>query len=176
MFFSHSLCSLFQSPLRNRIPTLAIPSFILRTYRAHDSLEATTVLTETLMVAVPVDHQLAPNKQTTVARLRDEPLVGFDRNVSPSLHSELQHLFATHDVGYDPTIEATEYTTILGLVAAGQGVAVVPASVQSFQPLRLRYVRLSDRDATTSLVMLTRSGRKSQLIQRSLDLADQTIG
>ena len=60
----------------------------------------------------------------------------FSRTSSPSLHAELRSLLGGHGVGYDPAIEATEYTTIVGLVAAGEGVALVLPRAPTSAPQR----------------------------------------
>ena len=71
---------------------------------------------------------------------------------------------------YDPIIEATEYATILGFVAAGEGIAIVPASVQTFRPPDLQYVTLRDRSASVRLLLLTRAGEPSPLVAQALDV------
>lgn len=146
-----------------------------RTAGVGGGLQATRVLDEQLMVAVTSDHDLAGKSSTTLDCLLGEMFIGFDRRVSPSLHAELSSMLAARNVRYDPVIEATEYTTILGLVASGQGIAIVPEGVQSFQPPNLRFVALDDTDAVSSLLMLSRDGEESALVKRATDLARDTF-
>lgn len=131
---------------------------------------AVTFLDEPLYVAVGAGHPLGEQRTTSLRRLRDEAFVGFDRQISRSLHADLETLLGSAAVPYDPIIEATEFTTILGLVAAGEGIAVVPAGVRTFQPPGLRYVRIRDGEARLSLMALTRRGERLRLVGRSLDL------
>lgn len=132
-----------------------------------DALTSIEFLEEALMVAVSEDHRLANQKSTSLGQLADEPLIGFDRHVSPSLFRKREGLFARHGLTYETIIEATEYTTVLGLVAAGEGVAVVPETVSALQLPHLRYVRLRDQDAETSLVLLSRRGEKGPLVENA---------
>ena len=134
-------------------------------------IRSTALLDERLMLGVPADHALAGQHRTSIARLAGESFIGFDRQVSPSLHAELHALFAARNVVYDPVMEATEYTTILGLVASGQGIAVVPSGVQTFRPPDLCYLRLSDRSATSSLLLLTRITESGPLVDNAMTLA-----
>lgn len=139
------------------------------------SIEVAPFLSERLVVAVGLDRELTGQSSTSISRAARFNLVGFDRHVSPSLHDVMVTLFAGHGAIYDPVIEATEYTTVLGLVASGQGIAVVPASVETFRPPGLRYLRLNDRDATTTLSVARRRGDPSPLVARALRLVDDVF-
>ncbi|MGI9599289.1 MAG: LysR family substrate-binding domain-containing protein, partial [Acidimicrobiales bacterium] len=147
-----------------------------RASRESESVRSTHIVKERLALAVPADHRLASQKQTSIGRLRGEAFIGFDRSVSPSLHGELVTMFSEKGADYDPIIEATEYTTIVGLVASGQGVAVVPAAVRSFNPPGLRYLELSDPAATSNLFMLSREAERSPLVARAIELATEVSG
>lgn len=137
------------------------------------NVEATLVMHEPLLVAAGAANRLAA---AAAARLRDlagEPIIGFDRSVSPSLHAVLASMLAEEGVTYDPIIEATEYATILGFVAAGEGVAIVPSSVQTFRPPGLRYLQLHDERAAVPLLLLTRAGEPAPLVAQALDLVTE---
>ena len=135
------------------------------------TVEATLVMHEPLLVAAGAAHRLAAAPAAGLRDLAGEPIIGFDRGVSPSLHAVLAAMLAAEGVAYDPIIEATEYATILGFVAAGEGVAIVPASVQTFRPPGLRYVALKDRSASVPLLLLTRTGEPPPLVAQLLDIA-----
>ncbi len=143
---------------------------IARAMGAGRQIGSTLFLNEKLFVAVPSTHRLAKLASTQLGQLHDERFIGFDRRISPTHHAQLMTMFAASGIAYDTLYEATEYTSILGLVAAGEGIAVVPASVRSFQPAELRFVRLRDPGAIVSLLMLYRTGHSSRLIDQGLDL------
>ena len=134
------------------------------------NVEATLVMHEPLLVAVGASHRLAGAPQARLRDLAGESIIGFDRRVSPSLHAVLAGMLGAEGVTYDPIIEATEYATILGFVAAGEGIAIVPASVQTFRPPDLHYVTLRDRSASVRLLLLTRSGEAPPLVAQALDV------
>lgn len=140
----------------------------------HDAVATTTVLREPWMIGVGAGHALASRREASLRELKDEPLIGFDRTVSPSLHLELATLCRAHGVRYDPVIEATEYTTILGLVSAGQGIAVVPAGVRSFRPPGLHLVAIEEA-ATTSLILVSRRDDPSPQVARAIDLVAEVF-
>ena len=133
-------------------------------------VEATLVMQEPLLVAMGASHRLAATPQASLRDLAGEPIIGFDRRVSPSLHAVLAGMLGAEGVTYDPIIEATEYATILGFVAAGEGIAIVPASVQTFRPPELHYARLKDRSASVPLLLLTRAGEPPPLVTQALEV------
>jgi len=146
-----------------------------RTAGPGNQLGTTKFLEERLVIAVGADHPLADKAGVQIKDLEGEPIIGFDRGRSPSLHAEMRALFQARGVGFDPVIEATEYTTILGLVAAGEGVAIVPAGVRTFRPPNLRYVDLTDPDATSSLMLLRRKDEADPLVERAAELVITTF-
>ena len=135
-----------------------------------ERVEATLVMQEPLLVAAGTAHRLATASTAMLRDLGGEAIIGFDRRVSPSLHAVLAGMLGAEGVTYDPIIEATEYATILGFVAAGEGVAIVPASVRTFQPPGLSYVGLLEGWASVPLLLLTRAGEPLPLVAQALDV------
>jgi DNA-binding transcriptional LysR family regulator len=98
----------------------------------HENLRVHTILRERTVAALPANHPLAGLARVPLARLADEPLVLFPRAQAPGFHDLLISSLRgngspparPHVVQYAP-----EMQTIIGLVAAGIGVSLVPASV-----------------------------------------------
>lgn len=130
-------------------------------------LIATVLGRERLLVAVTADAAFAAQRSVRLSRLRGATFVGFDRNRSPTLHAELSGLLRERGVVYDPRIEAGEYTTILGLVAAGEGVALVPAGISSLRLPGVSYVPVADADAQLRLVLTGRVDESRAVVERA---------
>ena len=148
---------------------------IARTVPARPAVDAAVLGHDRYLLAAPGEHPVAGQRTVTLRRLASEPFVGFSRASSPSLHAELRALLAGHDVGYDPAIEATEYTTIVGLVAAGEGVALVPAGVRRLQLPGVAYVRVADTDARVALVRLSRLDEPQAVVANAIAELERTI-
>jgi len=88
-------------------------------------IEWRRILVEPLVLAVPVTHRLASLDAVTLADVAGEPFVM--RRAPSGMRSQTLALCAA--AGFDPQIdvEADDLPTVRGLVAAGLGVAVVPA-------------------------------------------------
>ena len=84
------------------------------------------LMSEALYVAVPGGHRLAGAGDVELAGLAAEPFVML-RRPSP-LRDQVEQL--CRDAGFQPRVvfEAEDLTTVRGFVAAGLGVAVVPAT------------------------------------------------
>ncbi|ULN36958.1 LysR substrate-binding domain-containing protein [Mycolicibacterium smegmatis] len=111
-----------------------------------------TVRRDGLVVALPADHALACRDAVSVADLRDEDFVvhtGHGRSV-------MSNLVATvcADAGFLPRIrqEVSETSTLVTLVAAGLGVAVVPDPTTALDIAGVRYVPLWPTDLGVDLV------------------------
>ena len=85
------------------------------------------VLEDRLVLALPARGKKG-HKSVDLSGLRDSPFIVLRRGRSHSLHEHVIRLCAKH--GFHPRVvqEANESPTVLGLVAAGLGVALVPES------------------------------------------------
>lgn len=110
------------------------------------TLATTTLAREQFVVALPEGHPLARTKRVRVEALTEEPFVLPARHGMPGLHAQVLEI--CREAGFAPRAVQEDVwlvQTILGLVAAGVGVALVPAGAQAtarrgvvFRPLRGR--------------------------------------
>ncbi|MEL6223640.1 MAG: LysR family transcriptional regulator [Cyanobacteria bacterium J06627_8] len=94
-------------------------------------LQQLEVLCEPMVVALPDDHPLANQSTLSMQQLANESFILFPQAVGPNLYSQIMMLCA--QAGFSPHIaqEVTPQPTMIGLVAAGIGIALVSASMQS---------------------------------------------
>ncbi len=85
---------------------------------------------EPLLIALHRGHPLAAAKRLPVSALAREPWVLFPRAIAPLLHEQVMRL--CREAGFTPDVrqESREVYTTVGLVGAGVGVTIVPATVQ----------------------------------------------
>jgi DNA-binding transcriptional LysR family regulator len=127
-------------------------------------LDTLEVVREPLCVALPPDHALAAEGgPLPIAELAEEPLVFFSRSVGSSLNDQLQSLCMA--AGFVPRItqEAAANSMILGLVAAGLGISVLPSALCSLWPDRIRVRPLDAPGAVTFTWLAWRRDRESPL-------------
>ena len=88
-------------------------------------IEWRRILVEPLVIAVPTTHRLADTDGVALAELSGEPFVV--RRAPSGMRSQTLALCAAAGFTPDVAFEADDLPTVRGLVAAGLGVAVVPA-------------------------------------------------
>jgi DNA-binding transcriptional LysR family regulator len=122
---------------------------------------------EPLVAAVPSRHRLARRKRLSGAELKDEALVLLAREAVPGLFDEVIALCQRH--GFSPMVEqqATSIQAVLGLVAAGLGVSVLPKSVETLRRVGVQYVPL--QGSRTTLLIAWREGDPSPVLAELLN-------
>jgi DNA-binding transcriptional LysR family regulator len=125
---------------------------------------------EHTVAAVPAGHPLARARRLTLRRLAEHPFVLFPREQAPGYHDML--MTAVTSAGTPPRViqQAAETQTIIGLVAAGAGVSLVPSSVQQLALDGVAY-RPVDDAPDTELAALSRRGERTGLIAAFLEAA-----
>ncbi len=88
---------------------------------------------EPLLAALPEDHPAARLARVPLARLAGEPFIVFPRGVTPGFFDTV--IAACREAGFSPRVvqEAAQFTSLVGLVAAGLGVSLVPRGLQRLQ-------------------------------------------
>ena len=103
------------------------------------TLSVETLLKEPLLVALPEQHPLAVYPALSAETLAHEDFIIFPRPQGPGLYDQIISL--CQQAGFSPHIvqEAIQMQTILGLAAAGLGVALVPASARHLRSAGVAY-------------------------------------
>jgi DNA-binding transcriptional LysR family regulator len=135
----------------------AIDVALLRPPVDHPGIDVETIRRDPLLAVLPADHPLAARDTLTVADLRQEAFVahaGNGRSVMSSIVAA-----ACADAGFVPTVrhEVTETSTLVTLVAAGLGVAIVPAPSAALDIAGVRYRPLLPTTLGVDLLAATRS-------------------
>ena len=103
------------------------------------SLIVKPLLREALVLAVPKGHALGRLSKVPVRGLAHGPFIRFPRHIAPGLYDEIDRMCSR--AGFKPRVvqEALQIQTVISLVAAGLGIAIVPESIQSLHPDRVMY-------------------------------------
>ncbi len=127
-------------------------------------LRVQTVLRERTVAALPAGHPLAGLTRVPLRRLAAEPLVLFPRDQAPGFHDLLIDALAGAGIAPRVIQYAPEMLTIIGLVAAGTGVSLVPESVQRLGLDGVTYRAVAGAPRS-ELVAITRTGEVSALVR-----------
>lgn len=129
---------------------------------------------EPLLIAVNRHHALARARGVRVSALADEPWVLFPRAIAPLLHEQVMKL--CRDAGFTPRVvqESREVYTTVGLVGAGVGVTIVPATVQRMSWKGVVYKPIAR--AWVDLSMVRASGAVRPVVNQFLAVARKAAG
>ena len=97
---------------------------------------------EPLIAALPASRRWPA--RLSLSRLAEESFILFPRHAGPGLHDLITR--SCERAGFVPRVEqeAVQMPTIVSLVAAGMGVALVPASLQRMRRIGVVYRALTD--------------------------------
>ena len=129
------------------------------------------VLTEPLVLALPADSKLATaTRKVSLKSFAGLPLIIFPRRLAPALHDQILGCF--REAGLTPSIEqeAIQMQTIVGLVAAGMGIALVPQSVSNLKRPGVEYRALKEASPLVEIGLAWRRDNTSPVLQSFLDL------
>ena len=126
---------------------------------------------EKMIVALPEGHPLSLLKPIlALSDLVNETLIIFPKSPRPSYADQV--LSAFQDRGLKPRriYEVRELQIALGLVAAGEGVSVVPSSVYGLKRDDVSYKELDDPTLVSPIIMSMRMLDESRDIREMLEL------
>ncbi len=125
----------------------------LRPPLADSSLAVEIIRREPLLVALSEQHPLAAQECISLSSLRDEVFVLYPRQLGPGTYDQLITLCDRAGFTIQVVQEAVEMQTITGLVAAGLGISLVPASTQHLRKAQVVYRPLQEQAATVDLAL-----------------------
>jgi DNA-binding transcriptional LysR family regulator len=144
--------------------------------KARSQLNYLPVLNEPLILAAPADlPALRGQREVDLLSLPPLPLIIFPRPISPSLYDAILAVFRA--AGITPAIgqEAIQMQTIVGLVSAGMGIALVPQSVSNLQRPGVAYRALAQSTPLVETGLAWRKDNTSPVLQGFLELMKKTL-
>lgn len=113
---------------------------------------------EPLLACVPPQHRLAKSRSVALAQLSEEAFVRVSPESAPCFAAQIQRLCG--DAGFRPKVvhEAIRGQAVAVMVAAGVGIALLPASLARNCGDSIVAVPISDRAASVTYVFAHREG------------------
>jgi DNA-binding transcriptional LysR family regulator len=142
-------------------------AFIRSPSRRFDGLVVVPIVEEEMLIALPSRHELAISEALALEALAEQAFILFPRANSPELYDTIIRAFER--AGFSPNIvqQAPEIASTLNLIAAGEGVSIVPASMQHMQPQGVAYRNIVG-DAPRAPLSLAHRGNEPSAAVRNL--------
>ncbi|EPF75659.1 LysR family transcriptional regulator [Acinetobacter rudis] len=129
---------------------------------------------EPMMVAVQSSHPLA--KQSHGVNLVDivhEKQFLYPSTAKPNFSTQIRHLYSEYGLDPKNLVEVREVQLAVGMVAAGEGICIVPDSAKTIQLPHLHYLPLLDDRAVSPIFMVTRNMDDTEHIRAIFDCVYQ---
>ena len=138
-------------------------------------VEALNIMTDRLMLVLRDDHPLAALAVVPIAALAHEPFVMFERDAGTGIWDQIVAICA--DQGFSPTVtqEAREAPTLIGLVAAGLGVTILPDSLRRIQVEGVVYRPLDTPQAASTVLLAHRRDERGGAVKAFVRLVEETV-
>ena len=136
------------------------------------TIESVAILREPLIAAIPERHSLAKCGETIpLASLSDAPFIMTPRQMAPGLHDDIVSF--CRSAGFSPQVtqEAIQMQTIISLVSAEMGVALIPESLQNLKRTGVIYKRLREQSPLTEIRLAWRAGDNLPVLKQFIELA-----
>ena len=128
------------------------------------------LLSEPLVLALPEHSAHARQRKVSLKQVADQPLVIFPRRIGPRFQDLIFSCF--HDVGVAPRVgqEAIQMQTIVSLVSAGMGIALVPQSVSNLKRPGVEYRALREASPKVEFGLAWRRDNASPVLSAFVKL------
>jgi len=145
----------------------------------NSDLEYRLVTKESLVLILPSDHPLASREAIEPSALAGEAFIGISR-VPRVLRAVVGDYLKRSGVDIVPHLEIDNFAMAISLVASERGVALLPASIESFLPQSVVSRRLRGEQPTIDLMIGYRKENDSPILRKFLsrfdDLTAQILG
>ncbi len=142
----------------------------------HGQLEVVTVHREPFVVAIPSSHPLAKRKRIRLAELSGQDFVMYDRAYAPGFHDVIFGML--RNAGIVPNIRQTagQMPTLISLVAAGMGIAILPASAVKHHGAAVAACEIADPAPLSEIGLAVTRDTGSAVVSNFRSLALETFG
>ena len=127
---------------------------------------------EPLVVALSASHPLASKRRIGFDDLRGEPMFWFERRLNPGFYDYCQAYF--EQIGFKPPTlpEPPDHHILLGLIAEGQGFALVSSSLRQVkrQGVVFRALKASSNALSMGVAVAYAADNRSAVLQAFLKL------
>ena len=135
-----------------------------------DSVRVDRVTDEPMKVAVSSRHRLASSRRVAMADLAQEPFVIVPRAAGSTLYDDVHA--ACLRAGFEPLVGqlAPQMSSMVNLVAAEFGIAIVPASITQLKVHGVRYLDITGDAPRARLGLATRKDETSVVVENLIKL------
>jgi DNA-binding transcriptional LysR family regulator len=149
---------------------------VVRPLNTMSDLAFQLIAREPLVLALPDGHRLAQEPKVVLADLHRQPFIMYSQDEGKYFHDIIYALFSAPAVVPDYVQHIGQTHSVIGLVRAGLGVAIVPESACHFNVRGVQFKQLHDAHAFAELYMAWRSEHRNPALHTFLQYASDHFG
>lgn len=175
-----SLVPMNNAALRRSLIRHEIDIAIARPAIVDQEVISKLLVTEPLILAVPDSDPLSDRDLVALSDIADKTLVLYPERPRPSFADQILDLMVREGFPDMSRVFTMDFQSAIALVSVNEGVSVVPASVGENQRTGVRFVKLKNSEACTSLSINFRIDNQAIHVQNFVNIsarvAKKTLG
>jgi len=148
----------------------AIDIGFMRPLRTEKAIASERIIREPVIVVLPKKHRLLSSAEIALEDVAIQNLILCSRIHAPLQHDVIIAQFRAANLVPNVSLETDHIQTILGLVAAGLGISLLPASVENLRAPGLSYRPLKKVSVQMEMAVAYRKGDPSRVLSNFLTL------
>jgi DNA-binding transcriptional LysR family regulator len=150
----------------------AMDAAFIGLYTDTQGLTVETILEDSFVVALSTKHRLAQKRKLGFDELRGEPMFWFERRLNPGFYDHCLAFFEQIDFRPNVIPEPSDHHIMLGLIAQGQGIALIPASLRKvkYQGVVFREMKEQREKLRTGVAVAYSQRNQSPVLRAFLEL------
>ena len=120
----------------------------------HSALDVLTVLHEPFVLVVPASHKLARKKRVRLSEVSGEDFVMYERTYAPGFHDLIFGMLRDARIVPNVSQTAAEIATLISLVGAHMGIAILPASAVKHSVASVVACEIADRTPMSEIAIV----------------------
>lgn len=141
----------------------------------HETVTSVLVSREPLVVVLPLDHTLCSKSTLSIHDLNHQSFIMYTQNEGRYFYDCIAGLFAQNNVMPRYTHYLGQTHSILGLVRAGLGIAIVPQSARELHQGCLEFRELAEPNIFAEIYMAYRCDNDNPALWRFIDMASAVL-
>jgi DNA-binding transcriptional LysR family regulator len=140
------------------------------------ALDVVTVHREPFVLVVPASHKLAKRKRVRLSEVSGQNFVMYERIYAPGFHDLIFGMLRDVSIVPDISQTAAELSTLISLVDAHMGVAILPLSAVKHSVASVVACDIVDRIPMSEIAMAVRKGTRAPVVDNFRSFALIQLG
>jgi DNA-binding transcriptional LysR family regulator len=142
----------------------------------HSALDAVTVHREPFVLVVPASHKLAKRKKVRLSEVSSEDFVMYERTYAPGFHDLIFGMLRDARIVPNVSQTAAEISTLISLVDAHMGIAILPASAVKRSVASVIACNIADKIPASEIAIVVSKHVRAAVVDNFRSFALKKLG